>query len=237
MIYIDELIILNFIIDYILLEVLSKLIKEKPKIYRLLLSCLFGELSIIYLFINVNNLIIYITKIIICIIMILISYGKDNIIRNTIYYYILSFFLGGVLTFLKQENIIKYKYVLLLIPIIMNIYKKYEYSIKKILSTKYLVSIYLKDGRVLYLKGFLDSGNTLIEPYNHKKVIIINKEVNENYYLVPYQTISENSLIKCFNPKKVYIDGIGERNDICVGVIKKKFKGYDCLLNYKIMEE
>ena len=35
----------------------------------------------------------------------------------------------------------------------------------------------------------MDSGNTLIEPYGNRKVIIINKKINENYYLVPYKTI------------------------------------------------
>ena len=83
----------------------------------------------------------------------------------------------------------------------------------------------------------MDTGNNLIEPYTNKKVIIINKQVNENFYLVPYKTVSGESLIKCFTPKKVYIDGLGEINNISVGVCDKKFNGYNCLLNYKIMEE
>ena len=75
------------------------------------------------------------------------------------------------------------------------------------------------------------------EPYTNRKVIIINKEVDENYYLIPYKTIDNYSLMKCFNPKKVYIDGLGERNDVSVGVVSKKFNGYRCLLNYGLMEE
>ena len=43
-------------------------------------------------------------------------------------------------------------------------------------------------------------------------------------------------MIKCFNPKEVFIEGLGRRNDISVGVINKKFMGYDCLLNYKLLE-
>ena len=119
----------------------------------------------------------------------------------------------------------------------MNIYKKYEYDIKKLINTRYNVTIYLNNGEILNLRGYMDTGNTLIEPYSNKKVIIINKNVNENYYLVPYKTIDNSSLIKCFNPKRVYIDGLGERKDISIGIINKKFDGYDCLLNYKIMEE
>ena len=82
----------------------------------------------------------------------------------------------------------------------------------------------------------MDSGNSLIDPFSNKKVIIINKDVDEDFYLVPYKTIDSESLIKCFKPRKVYIDGIGERNDVVVGVINKKFNGFNCLLNYKLME-
>ena len=90
----------------------------------------------------------------------------------------------------------------------------------------------------MYLNGYMDSGNELIEPFTNRKVIIINKkDLKENYYFVPYKTIDNSSLIRCFNPKKVYIDGLGERNDISVGVINKKFKGFNCLLNYKLLED
>ena len=83
----------------------------------------------------------------------------------------------------------------------------------------------------------MDTGNNLIDPYTHKKVIIINKNIETEFILVPYKTISDESLLKCFKPKKVYIDGIGERNDILVGIVNKKFIGFNCLLNYKLMED
>lgn len=240
MIYIDELLFLNFIIDYIILCTLSFLLKKNINNKRIILSCLFGEVSILYLFINFNNLLLFLFKLFIGVIMILILYGFNDIksfIKDIVYFYIISIFLGGILYYFKLQSLIEYKYLLLLIPIIMNIYKYFEYDLKNILSTKYKVNIYLNNGKILYLNGFLDTGNSLIDPYYGKKVIIINKEVNENYFLIPYKTIDNSSLLKCFNPKRVYIDGLGERNDIVVGVINKKFNGYNCLLNYKLMEE
>jgi hypothetical protein len=83
----------------------------------------------------------------------------------------------------------------------------------------------------------MDTGNNLIEPYGNRKVIIINKSVSEDFYYVPYKTIGGEHLIKCFNPKRVYIDGIGDIKNICVGVIDKKFDGYNCLLNNLILED
>ncbi len=240
MIYIDELIILNFIIDYILIDFTSNILKINISLKRKILSCLYGEISILYLFINLNNLFLIIFKIFIGIIMILIAFGFNDIktfIKNLLYFYSFSFLLGGTLYYFKIENLINYKYFLLLIPVIMNNYKKLTYNLKNILSTKYKVTIYLNNGNILYLNGHMDTGNNLIDPITHKKVIIINKKVNENYILVPYKTIDSESLIKCFKPKKVYIDGIGERKDILVGIINRRFIGFNCLLNYCLLEE
>ncbi len=240
MIYIDELLLFNFVIDYIILKTFSYLLKLNTKNIKLVLSCFIGEVVILNLFINMNPIVLILFKFIICALMIYVSFGFNDIkdfIKNIIYYYIINFFLGGCLFYLKNESVIKYKYVVLLIPIIMNIYKYFTYNLKNILSLKYKVTVYLNNGEILYLNGYMDSGNNLIEPYSNKKVIIINKKVDENFYLVPYSTIDNSSLIKCFNPKKVYIDGIGERNDISIGVIDKRLKGYNCLLNYKLLEE
>ena len=162
---------------------------------------------------------------------------KKEYIKTTIYFYIFSFFLGGTLYYFKIEDLVKYNYILLLIPIIMNIYEYFAYDLKDILRTRYKVNIYLNNGKILYLNGYMDTGNNLIDPYSNKKVIIINEEVEENFFLIPYQTVDSNSLMKCFIPKKIYIDKIGERKDIIVGISKNKFKGFNCLLNNKLMEE
>lgn len=239
MIYIDELIFLNFVIDYILLSILKSIMKLNTKRIRIIFACLIGEMSIIYLFINMSNFTLNIFKVILCSIMIFVAFGYINFkeyIKNIIYFYILSFFLGGCLLYFKSLNLIKYNYFILLVPVIMKVYKFFTYNLKNIINYRYRVNIYLNNGKIIYLNGFMDSGNSLIDPFSNKKVIIINKDVGEDFYLVPYRTIDSESLIKCFKPRKVYIDGIGERNDVVVGVINKKFNGFNCLLNYKLME-
>ena len=97
MIYIDEVIILNFIIDYLLLLCTSCILKLNTKRYKLILSAVFGEISILYLFINISNVFLILFKLIICIVMIFISFGKCDIkefIKRCVYFYILSFFFG-----------------------------------------------------------------------------------------------------------------------------------------------
>lgn len=240
MIYIDELIILNFIVDFLILKTTSKILKLNVTTLRIILSSLFGEISLLYLFVNLNNLELTIFKLLIGVIMNLIAFSYNDLkefIKRLIYFYMFSFFLGGTLYYLKIESLVKYQYYLLLIPIIMNILKYFTYNLKNIISLRHKVTIYLKNGKVLYLNGYMDTGNTLKEPYSNKNVIIINKNINENFFLVPFKTIDNSSLIKCFKPKKVYIDGLGERKDIVVGISNKKFKGFNCLLNYNLMEE
>lgn len=240
MIYIDELIMLNFIIDFLILKTTSSILKLNTKTSRLIISSIVGEISLLYLFVSFNNIELTLFKLLIGIIMNLISFGYINLkdfIKNLLYFYMFSFFLGGTLYYLKIESLVKYKYYILLIPIIMNILKKLTYNLKNILKLRHKVTIYLKNGNVLYLNGYMDTGNTLVDPYTNKNVIIINKDIKEKFFLVPFKTIENSSLLKCFKPKKVYIDGIGERNDIVVGVTNKKFNGFNCLLNYNLMEE
>ena len=65
--------------------------------------------------------------------MIYISFGYNdfkNFIKNIIYYYILSFFLGGILYYFKINSLINYKFYLLIVPIIMNIYEYFEYNLR-----------------------------------------------------------------------------------------------------------
>jgi stage II sporulation protein GA (sporulation sigma-E factor processing peptidase) len=240
MVYIDELLLINFIIDYVLIDFTSVILKLNSTFIRKILSCLIGELSILYLFIDFNSLSLTIYKLIIGIFMILVAFKYNDIktFANTlIYFYSFAFLLGGILYFFKMENLIKYQFVLLFIPLIMHFYKKLTYNLKILLTTKYKVNIYLKNGKILYLNGYMDTGNNLIDPVTLKKIIIINKDVDENFMLVPYKTIDNESLMKCFKPQKIYIDGIGERNDILVGVINKKFIGYNCLLNNQLLKE
>ena len=239
--YIDEFIILNFVIDYILLSTTSKILKINTTNTRIVLSSLIGELSIISLFINMNYYLYILFKLVISVLMILVCFGYNDIktfIKNNIYFYIVTFFLGGILYYFKNQGLIKYKIVILFIPIIMNLYKYFSYDLKNILTIKYKVTVYLNDGKILYLNGLMDTGNTLIEPYSNRKVIIISdRNIKEKYYFVPYRGVDNTSLIKCFNPKKVYIDGLGERDDISIGVVNEKFIGFNCLLNYKLMED
>lgn len=240
MIYIEELLLINFVVDYYILITLSKLLNKNINKKNIVFACLIGEISILFVMCNFNYLYNLTIKIILSLLMCYISFKYIDfitLIKDSIYFNVVCYILGGFIYYLKELNIINNKYYFIFLPVLMNIFLYFTYDLKKNLCTKYKVNIYLNNGEILYLDGYMDSANNLIEPYSNKKVIIIDKYVDENFYLVPYKTIDSECLLKCFNPKMVYIDKIGKRNDISVGVINKKFKGYNCLLNYKLLED
>lgn len=237
--YIEEVMVLNFVIDYIILYILTLILKNNVSNKKIILCSFVGELSLFLLFISINYYILLFFKFALGLLIIYIYDGykdRKSFFNNLVWFYSLSFFLGGFLYYIKL-NVYNYKYYLFLVPIVLNVYRYFIKDLISNISLRYKVNIYLNNGDILCLNGYMDTGNTLVEPYNNKNVIIINKDfVTEDYFLVPYETIGGSSLIKCFKPKKVFIDGFGEIEDVVIGVVNRKFSGYECLLNYNLME-
>ena len=115
MIYIDEMLLLNFIIDYVILNTLTFLLKKNVKRRRIYLSCLVGEISILYLFISFNTLLLLLFKFILGLIMIIILYGYTDIksfIKEIVYFYILC--LMVFLLYVLFPQFLKFFYYILL---------------------------------------------------------------------------------------------------------------------------
>ena len=63
-IYIDLLIIINFLFDFLLLLTINIALKRYSKIYRLILASIFGELTLLSLWIPFSSIVFTILKII-----------------------------------------------------------------------------------------------------------------------------------------------------------------------------
>ena len=260
-IYLDLIIFLNFAFDFLLLLAVSVLLKRRASIKRITISSIFGSVTIIILFVPFTTITLFILKILLSIIMVMVAYGiKDlkYILTNMLYFYLTSIILGGFLYYLNIEfsykNIgmvfyhkgmgINYIFILIASPIILYIYTKQMKKIKEINSYNYNVDVYVEN-KMIELHAFMDTGNTLLDPYKKRKVIISNsKKLKENlkeknFLLVPYESVNTSGLLKCIKVDKVYIEGLGIREDILVGLTDEKFKydGIDCILNYLLLEE
>lgn len=228
--------------------------------YKLLIGAFIGSLSIFFLFLKINSFQLFILKIIVSIIMTITSFKYRNIkytLRNLIFLYLTSIILGGFLYFLnlefsyKQVGLVFYFkglsinviFLILFSPIIIYIYIRQGMRLKNSYSQYYQVDIYYKD-KIIKCNGYLDTGNTLYDPYFKKPVILIDKRKvlfelsDEEIIFVPYYTIENKGIIKCFKVNKINIKGVGTKDNLLVGIINSDIKidGIDLILHYKLLE-
>ena len=256
-VYLDLVFFINVFFDFILLYGTKYILKEHPKFYRIVLGSLIGGGSIFFLFLNINSLELFILKIIISIMMIVTTFGKNNFFKTYLYFYIISIFLGGCMYFLnytfssKHQGLIFFSnglsinfiVMLILSPVIVYLYIK-EYKNYKIDVNNYHdVTIYISKNKY-NLKGYLDTGNTRTDPYKKRGIILINLDEykisikNKKVIYVPYKTINATGVIPCYKIDKVLVDN-KEFKNLLIGNTKKNIKigTANCILPNIIKED
>jgi stage II sporulation protein GA (sporulation sigma-E factor processing peptidase) len=259
-VYLDLILILNFLFDFLLLIIVGILLRRHTSLKRISLGALVGSLSIFFLFMNLTSISLFLLKVLVSILMVIISFKYKDLkytFRNLLYLYTSSIILGGFLYLLnvqfsyKQDGLIFYhnglsvNWIVLLItsPIILYIYLKQGLYLKNNYSNYYLVDIYFKDEKVS-LSAFLDTGNQLIDPYFKRPIILVSKyQLSLNYkdediILVPYESLNHHGILKCIKPDKIDILGVGIRSNLLIGISEDKINidGVECILHTKLME-
>ena len=256
-IYLDLVLLLNFTFDFLLLMSVSLLLRRNVKIVRILLGAFLGSLSIFFLFIKITSLQLFLLKLMVSILMVIITFNYRDLkytLRNLLYLYMASIVLGGFLYFLNIEfsyknnglvfyhNGLSINFVFLIIfsPIILYIYIRQGIKLKNNYSNYYQVDICL-NGKIIKCNGYLDTGNNLVDPIKKRPIILVNKnkiKINDNYILVPYQSSSNHSVLKCIKVDYINIKKLGIKKNVLVGIMEDKINidGIDCLLNNKLLE-
>lgn len=252
-IYVDLVLILNFLIDLLLLMSVKIILRRRTTVFRLILSSFIGSLTILLLFLNLNTLIF---KLIISIIMLIVGFEFRDIrffIKNFICFYLISIILGGFMYYLNLEfsykNIglifinkglsINFIFILLISPIIIFIYIKQNLNLKNNYNNYYKLKVYFEDDKVKEYIGYLDTGNKLKDPYKNRPIILINDFKNDyKKILVPCKTVNSFDLLECFKVKKIFINNKYIKN-VLIGISKNKIDidGVDCILNPLIIKE
>lgn len=261
-VYLDLVFLINFFFDSILLFSVAIILKRQTNLKKIMLGSLSGTVTIFCLFLNINSITLFFIKILIAFLMVIITFNYKDItytIKNIIYLYTTSILLGGFLYLLNinysytKNGIIFYSnglninyYIFLFLsPIIIYIYVKQISQLKNNYSNYYKIIIYFKNNKVLSVTSFLDTGNNLFDPYHNRPIILINKKIikkyydSSNYLLVPFDTINEHGLLKCISIDKIYIQGIGIKENVLLGITNKRIKidGVDAILNKKLLED
>ena len=247
-VYIDLVCIINFIYDFLILLTVSFTLKRNRKIYYYILSSLIGVLSIFLLFLIINNVILFLLKILISIIMVIVAFGYKSIkytISNIIYFYMTSIILAGFLYLIKgNSSNFNLNYIVLLIigPIILFIYYKSNKKLKNTYSDYYKIKIVF-DNIEYNLVSFYDNGNNLKDPISRKSIIIVENSRLEKIdnirspVYVPVITVKGTHLMKCFKPSYIILNDKKIYNYL-IGESSIKFSdGVECLLNKSLKED
>lgn len=245
-IYVDVVLILNFIIDMLLMIGVDMLLKRHTKFKRILISSILGSVSTLLLFTIKGSIWMLIYKLVISIFLVIISFGYkgfDYFKENLFWLYIISIILGGSLYLLNDtitlesnglvfsKGTIGYN-IFLYLPVGILILLKYIKYSKNYLSNNsnyYNVSIYYKD-LVINETGFVDTGNNL--RYFNKPVILVNKNLincDVLFSYMPYKVVGGTGLLKVFKPDKVIIDG--QKVKALIGISDVNYKGINIILN------
>ena len=260
-IYIDLVLLLNFGFDLILLFGVAILLRRQTNLKRLLLGTLVGSVTILSMFVEMSSFMLFLVKVVISVLMVLIVFGYHDyryVFKNLFYLYTSSIILGGFLYFLnlqcsyQQEGLVFYFnglsvnviVLIVLSPIIVYAYVKQGLELKNHYANYYQIDIYLKDGEVIPVTAFLDTGNHLEDPYQKRPIILLNHELVDFSYdkykmvLVPYDALNHHGLLKCIVPEKIFIQGVGFRDDFLVGLSNEKIKidGVDCIMHSRLLE-
>ena len=238
-IYYEEVFILNFLLDFMILFGTKRILKINKNIIRIIFGSIIGSFTTILLFYKISSIDLLFLKMIFSFIMIIISFGINNLFRNIFYFYIISIIIGGFFYLFDINSNIIITHILLVLGSLFIIYILYKeiFNYREKHNNKYLVDIYYR-GKCYKLEGFIDTGNRL-ESMNRESVILTNLNINSKKIIyVPYKALNTSGVIPCIRVDKIIIDNNIISNCL-IGLSKDKFSidGLNCILPNKLKEK
>lgn len=220
-IYADILILENCIVDFFLLTLTMKCIRHKCKTSKLIISSFIGGVYTLVLILPKLSILACIPfQLAVVFIMVRVVYGKSsifNLIKLATIFLMITFTLSGIcfLFSLKADGfsigtsykIEKYslKYVMLAIMIIYAACSRItDYVKDKLFVKNFNFNVEFEIEKKQYsFKGFLDTGNELVESITNLPCILIEEDLikdikfNENNtYKIPYNSIGYGGDLK-----------------------------------------
>lgn len=238
-VYLDLIIIINFIYDFLILSSTSVLLKRNASLWRVLVSAFMGEVSIITLFIPIDKTMLMLLKLGLSVAMVVITFGHQHFLENIFYFYVITIILGGTSYLLGgDKEIVNVILLAIISPIIIYLYIKSIREYKAKITSMHDVIII--DGDNTYkLNGYLDTGNKLIDPITKYPVIMVSEDLpikSEKIFYVPYNVVNSSSVLKCVRVDKVIIDN--KLVKVLIGLCGREIfnKEVSCILNDSLRE-
>ncbi|MDY6327994.1 MAG: sigma-E processing peptidase SpoIIGA [Lachnospiraceae bacterium] len=199
-VYLDVFFMINFLMDYMIILITSKIAKIKKKRIRKLAGAGFGALYSVIVIKPLTNHLFKITlvNILVAAVMVLISFGfmsASVYIKNVLLLFVVSFTMSGIINYLYYSTIIgkyvrnvlsgnsnkvvnarKFILVSVLAYILLSAIVRIIFIIRKDMELYYDVKITFR-GKSVVVRGLYDTGNGLTEPVSGKMVHIAEYEI------------------------------------------------------------
>ncbi|MCX8045303.1 sigma-E processing peptidase SpoIIGA [Anoxybacillus gonensis] len=195
LIYADVVWLLNFCFDAMLLWLAAIMLKRRVRLWRLMLSALFGSLLVLLVFTPFAYMTShFVTKLVISFVIVWICFGFHRFrffIENVLAFYFATFMLGGGMVafhFLLQSEMTPYSsgwlthstsiswlFVIIMFPILWLLSKVQMGTIReKKLRFEHVIPVRVTCfGQTVSLQGLVDSGNQLRDPLTNTPVMIV----------------------------------------------------------------
>lgn len=195
-VYIDILILVNFIVDYFLLLLAACFLQKKPRLWRLIIGAMAGGIFSLYIFLPQSNFIFQsLIQVIMCAILCLITFGFGDVksfFRGVAVLFAVNFAYSGAmiaiwLLFKPYGMVINNSIVYFNIsPLFLILFSVIGYFVavvfKKLLKKNFSQNTYCEitvncQDRSLTLNGIVDSGNSLNDVFGISQIFITESEI------------------------------------------------------------
>lgn len=236
-IIIEYIIIDNLVINFLILFISCKILKNKIIFWRLAFSSVLGAIvSLILPILILPTFALIILKLILGIIMTLISLPSQTfkkVLVSFLTFVAMTGVMGGIcflIIFLVSDSfnfdiLITYSSEIS-IGIILFICSLTTYFIIQLIKIFYrrkninnfvYETIFLNNGRTVKINSYLDSGNTLIDPETNKPVIIIDYSLFEKLCCLPLEKILTKKIkSEVKNPHYILFNTVGKKSEMFV---------------------
>ena len=221
--YIDVLFLVNFMMDYLVLQIVRKITKCATSPFRIVISSMIGAiLTCIVIAMSVNSILLntIIFHGFISIIMIKVGFktpNKHSFFQCLITLYCGSFLFGGVFGFFQQYMKVTSLFFCVAVGsyyVVKGVWWFFR-NVSLQRATWYEVSIYFGKEDIS-VRALYDTGNSLREPYLGRPVSILerrseerilDRELEKGYYEIPYHSIGHDGVLKVVKATKMHITG------------------------------
>ena len=229
-IYIEQVILTNFLIDFCMLLILSKIIYHKPNFKRIILSSLFGSVSCLIFPFCTTSLLVNLLKFLSAIIMLqILNINKKQLIPSIITMLIISYIFGGAVLAnygtntsngyaIKLKNLIPIFAVSFILTILTC--KVIDFIKSKIIANSNIYSITLINGNnKINIDSFIDSGNSLLD--ENQPVSLINFDTFNQLTNITLNQYLLNQFDVLTNPHFITANTIAGKRKILVFTINE----------------